>query len=377
MDYHLDVATERSVSGWCVGPSALVEARLHQDGELLGVCRQPSERFDIESVFHDKPYALKSGFTVLPDSGRLRPQRDCWLEFSFVEDPPARSERFVLASAEPESLELPPELSFPATEPAQHLLFLASMWSRFRFIERFFPRYNRSVAPGSKDENCVGSSAIELLHIANHVYRLKELGLRGSLCEFGCFKGFSTACLSHVCSELGLTLECFDSFAGLPSSGSSYYQPSDFRGTLEEVCENVGRFGRLSSVRFNRGFFADTLPGRELEPILIWMDVDLHSSSRDVMVALAQLPRESCVFSHECFQRSFQGESIRPLGGEGDIISPILEAMEGLSRRVSGRWLIGCLGAFWDRDVALPPVSQRVLQEALAVATSRPQEPAG
>jgi hypothetical protein len=73
------------------------------------------------------------------------------------------------------------------------------------------------------------------------------------------FQGVSTALLSQACHQLGITLHCLDSFAGLPPSDSVYYQAGDFAGSLEEVSGNIKRFGRRECVEFHPGFFSDTL----------------------------------------------------------------------------------------------------------------------
>src|SRR5207248_9675707 len=120
----------------------------------------------------------------------------------------------------------------------RYLLFLKSLRARFEMIAALFPRFNASAAPDSKDIACILSSPNEMLCISHHLKVLTSHGLHGPLAEFGCFKGFSSACLSHACHELGMQLHVFDSFAGLPPSASAYYQSGDFAGSFDEVSQN-------------------------------------------------------------------------------------------------------------------------------------------
>src|SRR5262249_23616882 len=142
----------------------------------------------------------------------------------------------------------------------RYLAYLATVWTKARFVERHFPRPNRNSSDGAKDAVAVASSALEMFAISAHLATLVSYGLTGSLLELGCFKGFSTAILSEACFQLGLTLDVFDSFEGLPSSSSGYYRPGEFAGSLEEVTRNIAEFGRLAVTRFHRGLFAETLP---------------------------------------------------------------------------------------------------------------------
>src|SRR6185295_4349374 len=122
------------------------------------------------------------------------------------------------------------------TEPAarRYLFFLKSLYETFHAIEECFPR--SSGGPGG-----VGTSPEEMLHVANHLYLLASGGVPGLLLECGCYKGFSSACLSHACAFLGRDLVVADSFAGLPPGGfgEEGYRPGDFRGRRDEVEANV------------------------------------------------------------------------------------------------------------------------------------------
>ncbi len=177
----------------------------------------------------------------------------------------------------------------------RYLYYLKSQYEAFHAIEECFPQ--------SGDAAGVGTSPEELLHIANHLYLLDVAGVAGIVLECGCFKGFSSACLSHACGFLGRELVTADSFAGLPDAtgrGEEGYRPGDFRGARAEVEANVRMFGRPERVRFVEGWFRDSLPGLT-EPIaLLWMDVDLYASTRDVLEATwERLDPRGAIFSHE------------------------------------------------------------------------------
>lgn len=199
-------------------------------------------------------------------------------------------------------------------EPAarRYIYFLKSSYETFHAIEECFPRPEEAAGGG------IGTSPEELLHIANHLYLLAGAGVPGALLECGCFKGFSSACLSHACAFLGRDLVVADSFQGLPGEageGEDGYRPGDFRGDRQEVEDNVRLFGRLDRVRFVEGWFRDTLAGFEEPVALLWMDVDLYASATDVLDAVwGNLDPRAAIFSHEFLPDH--------LDGDGRIVHP-------------------------------------------------------
>ena len=235
-----------------------------------------------------------------------------------------------------------------------YLAYLKRLWTDFLFIRDYFPKVaNPDVA--AKDAWALQNSPEEMITLAHHLFVLRHNGMMGNLAEFGCFKGYSTAMLSRACFDLGIEMDVFDSFAGLPPSESAYYNTGDFCGSLEEVKRNVTEFGQIRCVHFHRGFFSETLPGSNVSPMCIWMDVDLATSSRDVMTILERVPVRSCVFSHECRKEDFAGGAIVPRQPDPNyVISPIVQAFERTGRAITGRYLAGNTGAFWARNVAWP-----------------------
>jgi hypothetical protein len=139
--------------------------------------------------------------------------------------------------------------------------------------------------------------------------------VRGHVAEFGCFKGWSTASLSLVCALTGRRLVIFDSFQGLPepkekihgfSGKEVHYRAGEFAGSLQEVKNNVARFGDLSVCEFVPGFFADSLPGRPVDETyaMIFEDADLPASVRDVLqYAWPKLERGCRFFTQEARDR--------------------------------------------------------------------------
>jgi hypothetical protein len=97
----------------------------------------------------------------------------------------------------------------------QWINFLTAHYAQFRIILELFPKVN----PGRqsmKDQSCVLTNPEEMLVIANHLFILRSYGVEGAVLECGCFKGFSSCCLSIACRRLGYPLVIADSFAGLP-----------------------------------------------------------------------------------------------------------------------------------------------------------------
>jgi len=140
--------------------------------------------------------------------------------------------------------------------------------------------------------------------------------LRGDVVECGCFKGSSTASLSLACSLVGRKLVACDSFAGLPRPKKhdlvhlsldarryETYKEGDFCGTLDEVQDNVRRYGAIECCEFVKGFFEDTLESLGRDLALIFLDVDLHDSLKTCLLALwPHLQEYGYLYTHEAKQ---------------------------------------------------------------------------
>ncbi len=154
-----------------------------------------------------------------------------------------------------------------------------------------------------------------------HVYIVKRLlevrkATPGNVAEFGCFKGFSTSSLSLACAMTGRRLLVFDSFEGLPepeenvynvASGEKVpYHRGEFKGALEEVKNNVTRFGDVSVCEFIQGYFENSVPTRPEDEkyVLIFEDADLPQSVRDVLRGTWKKLQDGCIFfCHEARDR--------------------------------------------------------------------------
>jgi predicted O-methyltransferase YrrM len=184
------------------------------------------------------------------------------------------------------------------------LAFLAIHHAVFTTIYGLFIKANPGT-PGRKDHLTAATSPNEMLAIANQLFILKSYGVEGNVLECGCFKGYSTCCLSFACRRLGYPLVVADSFAGLPLEpaevgADQYYQAGDFAGSRAEVEQNLRAFGLVDSVQLVEGWFSQTLRDWNRPLALLWLDVDLESSAADVLKpCLPYLQPKGVIFSHE------------------------------------------------------------------------------
>jgi hypothetical protein len=178
--------------------------------------------------------------------------------------------------------------------------FRKELARRFRIIQRRIP--------------CAHQEA-ELLILAEAILNLPA---SGPLVELGCFKGGSTAKLSLVAEATGRRLHVFDSFEGLPapsggdakhdtvSGRTKNYSQGEYRGTVDEVRENISTWGEIGVCSFVKGFYSDTLPQTALTPAFVFMDVDLIESARTCMKALwPRLQPGGVFFTHEAGVATF------------------------------------------------------------------------
>ena len=115
-------------------------------------------------------------------------------------------------------------------------------------------------------------------------------------------------------------------------------------------------------VAFHEGFFSDTLGGfTEPTFMCLWMDVDLESSSEDVMAVLPRLDRRGVLFSHECPADLFTDSGVHAPRSPEQVVPPILDAFAAAGRRVAARHVHGHTGAFWDADAGIAPLPTSAL----------------
>ena len=116
------------------------------------------------------------------------------------------------------------------------------------------------------------------------------IAMQGVVVEAGCFKGGGTAKLSVAARRAGRELFVFDSFEGIPDNSEPHdkniwggrvrFSKGDYCGALEEVTNNVRRFGDLEVCHFVKGLFHDTMPDFSRPVVIAYLDVDLASSTR-------------------------------------------------------------------------------------------------
>ncbi len=117
--------------------------------------------------------------------------------------------------------------------------------------------------------------------------------------ECGCFKGASTVALSIFSKIVGRKLIIYDSFEGLPEDndniGDRYYphlkvtgrySNGMYKGTKEEVVENLKNYGELDICIFREGYFKNSLKKHNEKIDLLFLDVDLLESTKECIINL-------------------------------------------------------------------------------------------
>jgi hypothetical protein len=133
---------------------------------------------------------------------------------------------------------------------------------------------------------------------------------QGVVAEFGCWNGFSTACLSHACKLTRRKYLVFDTFAGLPEGGvvrhigdmeKLNYKPGEYGAGLESVRAVVAQHGAIDVCEFVPGIFSQTLPPRvDDRYVCVFEDADLVPSVQSVLDwAWPRLQFGCKFFSHE------------------------------------------------------------------------------
>ena len=157
-----------------------------------------------------------------------------------------------------------------------------------------------------------GSTIHEHLVIAIELLNLSP-DENGRIVECGCYKGGSTANLSLIVGLCDRRLEVFDSFAGMPTpeerdrnhtnlnaESLHVYSENDWDSSLEEVRENVAKYGNRSVCTFHPGYFEETLPAFEEDCALVFLDVGLRASAEVCLEQLwPLLNNNSSLFSHD------------------------------------------------------------------------------
>lgn len=155
-----------------------------------------------------------------------------------------------------------------------------SRWTRLRVLKRLYTVTHHVECHHSETEVL---SFIRAMHsIPDEV--------QGCIVEAGSFKGGSTAKFSIAVKMARRELVVFDSFEGIPENaevnpsnlwgGEVTFSRGAYYGSLEEVKDNVSRFGEIGVCRLVKGFFETTMPHFKEPVVAAYLDVDLASSTR-------------------------------------------------------------------------------------------------
>ncbi len=182
--------------------------------------------------------------------------------------------------------------------------FLATMREKFEKITLGFAK-PKEPGTGHIEHGNMGCLIEELLFVAAYLHLLAKKDASGVVIECGAFKGFSSSCLSWACHASGKPFFVADSFRGLPETDEyscfgAKYRAGDFCGKKSEFTENLRRFGRPEITTVVEGWYADSLKGWAEPVSLLWLDVDLYDSARDVMKHVySSLSSQGVILSHE------------------------------------------------------------------------------
>jgi len=182
--------------------------------------------------------------------------------------------------------------------PGEYLRFLTndlSQWRKRLYILRRFWTIHRSVT-------CIHRET-ELLRIADHLLSIPN-SLEGDIIECGVYRGGSTCKLSIIAKLTGRKLVACDSFSGLPMPGKDekmYFKQGEYSSSINEVHNNLVRFGEPDSVEIIPGWFHETLPKlRNRKFVAIIEDADLYESVLCCIENLWPALQPGCkMFTHE------------------------------------------------------------------------------
>src|SRR5436853_4383590 len=111
-----------------------------------------------------------------------------------------------------------------------------------------------------------------------HIYTFTDAILslpadvEGCIVEAGCFKGISSAKFTHAAKIANRKFVIFDSFEGLPDNAENHQQSimghsiqgwfvqGEYQGGLDEVRDNIAKYGFAHLCEFKKGWFDVTMP---------------------------------------------------------------------------------------------------------------------
>lgn len=141
---------------------------------------------------------------------------------------------------------------------------------------------------------------MQMLSVCELVLNLPS-GVKGVIVEAGSFKGGSGAKLSLLAKMTNRQLHLFDSFEGMPENTEPHqsglwgqdlhgaFQRGNYRGSLDEVKQNIARYGAPEVCTYHKGWFDDTMPQFKEKICAAYVDVDLASSTQTCLKYLYPL----------------------------------------------------------------------------------------
>lgn len=166
-------------------------------------------------------------------------------------------------------------------------LFLFNFKIKISFAKKFWLIYKCYRISYSVDCPHMESEIIEVMSAI-----LSYIGDDGPgvVVEAGSYKGGSSAKLSLVARLANKKLVIFDSFEGLPQNkenhgknifgGDAYFPGGSYACSLDEVKNNIKKFGDINVCEFKKGWFEDSMPGFKDRVLAAYIDVDLESSTK-------------------------------------------------------------------------------------------------
>jgi hypothetical protein len=186
-------------------------------------------------------------------------------------------------------------------EIRRYTAYLKVLREDFHAVAELFDLWSPPGSAGSKGALRL-TNPDEMLYLANHLFILDQAGVPGVVLECGCAHGFSSICLSLACARLGRRLVVADSFEGLPATRSEepFFRQGDYAAREEEVLENVALCGRPEVIETVKGWYSQSLRAWSRPIVLLWMDVDLYESARDLLDHVAcHIDPRGALFTHE------------------------------------------------------------------------------
>lgn len=146
------------------------------------------------------------------------------------------------------------------------------------------------------------------LHMADDA--LRNQSLDGPIVEFGCFQGGMSCKLSKVASILGRKMMIFDSFAGLRENDTyetfptipqmlGTFRKGQFACGRDVVEENLRLHGAHEVCELIEGPIEQTIQQAEIEPSLVFIDVDIVSTALCVIKKMWPRIQNRKLFTHE------------------------------------------------------------------------------